>query len=296
MSGLVYAVIVALWAAVLVPIWLRRHDDASVTRSADKYSRAMRTLSRRPARVGQREIVMPPRPELAMATPGVRVSGAVPPRYEVSVPTPGPAAAARPHPSRSRRPSPAARTAAAQLARRRARTLFVLLGLTVLLGALAALSVVPLWAPIPVALLLVAFVVHLRLQARRSGHVRTARPSSVEHPDTAPAAPASTFVAPTPHSSPIADEEGAAPAASEESNDAESDEEAAWRPQSWPLPTYVTKPKAMRPVQVIDLTTPGAWTSGALLEDEAEPQDEVLAAAEETTMELDAIVDRAAND
>jgi hypothetical protein len=73
------------------------------------------------------------------------------------------------------------------------------------------------------------------------------------------------------------------------------DDEEAWRPQSWPLPTYVNKPKAIRPVRVIDLTTPGAWTSGRLLDDEVEPTEEVLAAAEETTLELDAIVDRAVN-
>lgn len=170
--------------------------------------------------------------------------------------------------------------------------MLVLLGVTVLLVALAALSVVPWWSPIPVAALLVAFLVHLRLQARRSGHVRTKRPREAERPEPVPTESGGASVAPTRHSAPTVDEEAAAPAAPEQSDY----DEAAWRPQSWPLPTYVTKPKAMRPVQVIDLTTPGAWTSGALLEDTAETPDEVLAAAEETTMELDAIVDRAAND
>ena len=35
-----------------------------------------------------------------------------------------------------------------------------------------------------------------------------------------------------------------------------------------PLPTYVLAPKAPRSVRVIDLTKPGAWTSGHLDEDE----------------------------
>ena len=34
----------------------------------------------------------------------------------------------------------------------------------------------------------------------------------------------------------------------------------AWQPQEVPTPTYVTAPKASAPRQVIDLTTPGAWT------------------------------------
>ena len=45
----------------------------------------------------------------------------------------------------------------------------------------------------------------------------------------------------------------------------EADE--TWRPNELPLPTYVTAPKAIRPIKVIDLTSPGAWSSGRLLED-----------------------------
>ncbi|MFZ0322942.1 MAG: hypothetical protein WAN48_02295, partial [Actinomycetes bacterium] len=88
-SGLVYAVIVALWAAVLIPIWLRRHDDAAVTRSADRYSRAMRTLSRRPPRVERRELVVPRRPDSVASDPR-----AVPRREVVAHDAPG--AARRP--------------------------------------------------------------------------------------------------------------------------------------------------------------------------------------------------------
>jgi len=31
-----------------------------------------------------------------------------------------------------------------------------------------------------------------------------------------------------------------------------------------PLPTYVSAPKAPRSVRIVDLTKPGAWTSGRL--------------------------------
>lgn len=44
MTGLIYVVIIALWAAVLIPMWLRRHDQVSEMRSTAKFSSAMRSL------------------------------------------------------------------------------------------------------------------------------------------------------------------------------------------------------------------------------------------------------------
>lgn len=46
-TGLIYAAIVAAWAAYLVPLWLRRHDEAAASRSVDRFSEAMRVLERR---------------------------------------------------------------------------------------------------------------------------------------------------------------------------------------------------------------------------------------------------------
>ena len=46
MTGLIYVVIIALWAAVLIPIWLRRHDQISEVRSTARFSSAMRSLGR----------------------------------------------------------------------------------------------------------------------------------------------------------------------------------------------------------------------------------------------------------
>jgi hypothetical protein len=332
-SGLVYAVIVALWAAVLVPIWLRRHDDAALTRSADRYTRAMRTLSRKPPQVGSREVMMPPRPELAMAS-GVAVAS-MQSRAQVTTgsfasdPRPGPVATdPRSVPRRdvrsrppNRRPGGAARAASARLARRRARTLLVLLALAIVLGLLAALGLVPWWSALPVVALLVGFVVHLRSQAKRAATARRGArlPSASSRREPTGAASRAVVVESKGHGtlgSAEPDQPTAAPEAAggharaadgaevddvggfePDTLEAElTDDDEAWRPQSWPLPTYVTKPKAMRPIRVIDLTTPGAWTSGRLLDDQAESTEDVLAAAEETTMELEAIVDRAAND
>ncbi len=46
MTGLIYVVIIALWAAVLIPMWLRRHDQISEVRSTLRFSSAMKTLGR----------------------------------------------------------------------------------------------------------------------------------------------------------------------------------------------------------------------------------------------------------
>lgn len=46
MTGLIYIVIIGLWAAVLIPMWLRRHDQISEVRSTARFSSAMRTLGR----------------------------------------------------------------------------------------------------------------------------------------------------------------------------------------------------------------------------------------------------------
>ena len=45
-------------------------------------------------------------------------------------------------------------------------TLGILLAVTLVLGGLALLGVIPVWAPAPIALLLGAFIVHLRSESR----------------------------------------------------------------------------------------------------------------------------------
>jgi hypothetical protein len=43
-TGLIYVVIIGLWAAVLIPIWLKRQDQVSEVRSTARFSSAMRSL------------------------------------------------------------------------------------------------------------------------------------------------------------------------------------------------------------------------------------------------------------
>lgn len=45
MTGLIYIAIIALWAAVLIPIWLRR-NDADEIRAVDRFDTAMHTIGR----------------------------------------------------------------------------------------------------------------------------------------------------------------------------------------------------------------------------------------------------------
>jgi hypothetical protein len=48
--------LVLMWAVVLVPMWLRRHDEVEESRSVDKFSTAMNTLSSRDGHPPQRNV------------------------------------------------------------------------------------------------------------------------------------------------------------------------------------------------------------------------------------------------
>ena len=145
MTGLIYIVIIALWVAVLVPMWLRRHDQISELRSTAKFSRSMQRLelAERKAR------------ESAMAV----------------------------HPSNQRKAvvvhNPDAHTEAA---RRRAIVLALLSGTLFVTLVLALLSLLPIAAPIVMLVLVVAFMVATAMtaplrarQAERPAAGRTAR-------------------------------------------------------------------------------------------------------------------------
>ena len=46
-SGLIFAIVVALWLACLIPDWIRRREHLSSSRTKDRFSGAMRVLARR---------------------------------------------------------------------------------------------------------------------------------------------------------------------------------------------------------------------------------------------------------
>src|SRR5690349_8081032 len=59
-----------MWAAFLVPMWLRRHDRAAETKSVDRFARKMRILARRPKTYGSDEERAVPDPARAPTPTG----------------------------------------------------------------------------------------------------------------------------------------------------------------------------------------------------------------------------------
>lgn len=236
-SGLILLVIVGAWLAVLVPMALRSHDSAASLRSADRFSDAMRVLSRK----SSRDVLVPRRSYSSLV---------------VAEPSSDPVVVAR-------------KTAA----ERRLRTLLVLVGTSlVLLGLGLFGSVWMMAAHIASDVLLLAFLAHLRRQAvlRRPAPVRAVRtparspavrarraPRIAGIPDRMPARP-SPLTAPLP-----------APAARYEDRPLTGGGmDGAWSPVPVPLPTYVGKQVApARQRRVLDLTKPGQWTAALEGED-----------------------------
>ena len=302
-SGLIYLAIVIVWAAILIPMFLRGRDAALEDRSVERFDHAMSILSQ------QEEAELPQVPVQA------QVPAQPSRRQEVTAHV-----AERPaRQARTSRPRPS-------LARRRARTLITLLALTVVFALLSLTPFVPLWAPLPFVVLLGSFVVHLRNQAVRQQRGRQSRgteasesadPSKAESPqpaqDSSPERAAAeeqgaahqssrpaarTEFVPGPSRAVVVETKGTAAAATTEPSAGQGDllaDDEAWRPNPLPLPTYVTAPKAVRPIRVIDLTTPGAWTSGRLLDDDLMFDDalvmEDVLAEQVASDELDALLE-----
>jgi uncharacterized membrane protein len=257
-SGLIYATIVVLWAVVLVPIWLRRHDEVTESRSVDRFQGAMRTLSRRSVdAIGDRREVLVPRRPAARTMPDNVVEPA---------------------------------TAASLAASRRRRVGLIVLALAALVGGLAAFAVVPVWAPAIPLVVLVAFLLRARASAHRvrdrelaDRRARAAESRRLRHEQSerelrragVPVAPArvpADIERPrqrAPRPVPMPAEPAAAVRAPAVPGFYDAEAERAWDPVPVPLPTYVSAPKAPRSVRIIDLTAPGAWTSGRLADSPA---------------------------
>jgi len=224
-SAVILAVIVVMWAVVLVPMWLRRHEATSETRSADKFSTAMRVLSRRSQSSPDRRYVLMPRRDSGVS---VHVSGAAVPKRITST---------RPASRERVRPS---------LAARRRRTFLVLLGLVGLTFVLAVSGVLPIVVQVLADLALIAFVVHLRLQARRAAELaRRRRRAAAPRPDFAePDRVAPRWAATS--TEPMIDLTAAEAEAAAEAAQAAlaATDPHGWEPIPVPRPTYTMKPAA----------------------------------------------------
>src|SRR3954470_14168244 len=235
-----------MWAVVLVPMWLRRHDAATESRSVDRFSTAMRVLSRRPTGSPDRRYVLMPKRDSGAS---VHVSGASATRRPPTRQAPA-APPSRPQTTRTKTRTPSATKARASLAVRRRRTFLALGGVTFLTFLLAVTGVIGWPLQLVVDLILVAFVVHLRTQAKRAAAVARQRrraavapaPAGSTYAPVAPAAPVPAFeeraTAPMPAMQPLE-----APAAAAEQPAATGTDDR-WEPVPVPRPTYTMKPKA----------------------------------------------------
>lgn len=254
MTGLIYVAIIAVWAVVLVPQWLRRHDRLDPQRSVSRFSRSMQALAERPSVLGipltserdgqsrasdstsataadpQAEVRRVTRPSAPTAKASRKAAGQA---IEKAAGSGRKAAAAGARAGASMRGSSAA-------SRRRVVLAVLTAGLVGVVGLVAAGVLLPIAIAAPVALM-GGFVVAARSQVTRERARREAgrRPATV---------PATASASPTVRRTPSTATGG------------------TWEARPTTLPTYVTAPPASGFPRVIDTETPGAWTAAAMLE------------------------------
>ena len=246
MTGLIYVAIIAVWAVVLVPAWLRRHDHLDPQRSVSRFTRSMQALADRPTVLG---IPMPHHERVTSAPEDVQVEIVRPGQADAG--SPGQEKRRGRRWGRRRAQAASVPTAAKaggagrrrrSAAARRRVVLSVLIVALLAVGVLAGLQIVsPAAVAIPAGII-VAFLLLARHQVRNARRHRIRR-AAVSSARTAVPASARTSDA------------SAAGALGE-----------TWEPRSTPLPTYVTASVAAGYPRNIDTQTPGAWTAAAMLE------------------------------
>jgi hypothetical protein len=246
-TGLIYVAIIAVWAVVLVPAWLRRHDHLDSERSVDRFTRSLHALSKRDSVLG---IPLPHADEAQGRTTVSRGDDVAPEVRTVNRPT-ATNVGTRISGLVSGAGSRAGATSAA--ARRRVVLGVLAAGLAVVAGLVVGGILLPIALVVPVGLI-VAFVAAARHQ------VRTAQRGREVHGRRLATTPAAS--APVPRRV-VAGQTG-----------------ETWEARPTTLPTYVTAPPAAEFPRVID-TTPGAWTAAAMLERAQQQKDraERMAAA-----------------
>ncbi|HKJ13205.1 MAG TPA: hypothetical protein VJ976_12560 [Ornithinimicrobium sp.] len=176
-SSLIFAVILAVWAAYLMQHWVRRRDHIATARSVDRFSEAMRVLERR--QHGPRlDLSEPVAPSYAIspvrpASPDVVVKRAVPGPARQVVEQPGVGGAAA-----SMTPEAAAPPArAGGSVRARGLVLLAAAGVMVTGTALGMVGVLPWWtAAIGIGVFVIALLA-VRHTVRRAGQpVHDSRP------------------------------------------------------------------------------------------------------------------------
>ncbi|KRF16785.1 hypothetical protein ASG90_11110 [Nocardioides sp. Soil797] len=252
LSGIIFVALAIAWAVYLIPKALRHHDEVSRSRSVDRFSNTMRVLARRvPGDKGSARLVVQP--------------GRSDNRTSVEVKAATPVAPATPEQIRARREATRVATA------RRRRVFGILVFLNVAVAAVATAGVIGwVWQTVPVGLLVVWLVlcrVMVKNEIAADGVLLGTAPVedalAEESDELAADVPAEYAVA--------RNEQGfdeVAPSA--ETSTIHAVDPDLWDPLPVTLPTYVSKPAAVRrSVRTINLGEPGAWTSGRTDEDAA---------------------------
>ena len=263
-SGAIYAVIVGLWAVVLIPLWLRNHERSGETRTIDRYHAAMSSMSDWDGRRRRRAESRSQGRAVSAASGGGGRSVSKPVSPSVSE------VEADDEPMWSVPPSPAEVAAS-----RRRLVLFVLVGLTVASLALTLLGVLPVWFILLPLVLLIAFSAVSRQQVRAAEqaslkHSRATRDQAarkarvVDQPGDRRATPRSKVAYPAQHIDSLPEVRRSEALNSDSLTISEGDPNG-WAPVSAPLPTYVTAPRASRVPRVIDLTHTGEWGGDAMV-------------------------------
>jgi len=244
LSAFIFVALAVAWAAYLLPLALKHHNEVARSRTVDRFSHTVRVLARREA-VDKKStaLVTSQQPKAAEPAEAAEVT-------DRPAPTPAQLQARR--------------DAAKRATKRRRNVLALLLVVNVTVVALAAFAVVA-WpyVAIPVGLL-VAWLVACRLMVKgeRKALQTPASRMPVEEPQ-----------ADEQEEQPVAAEEPAAQTAAEETDEIDPMvdtsagisaivDPAMWDPVPVTLPTYVGKPVASRSVRTIDLDATGVWTSG----------------------------------
>jgi hypothetical protein len=259
-SSLVFLAIIGVWAAYLVPTWVRRRVHLAQSRSRDRFSAGARVLSRRRSPAGSSHrstsaVLSPAVPgAVPAAEPGVvpgvgtgAAPGVAPPAEPVSdaarVSRVGEADRARARTvEREAHIAHAGVVERARLAAaRRARVMVALVLFSVAAWAVALATASPIWVSVPPSVMLVVHLLAGRLAAVRSRRtLATSRARLVAARRRAEAAVAATSAAVVePEVAAVADDVEEAPAAVVGGD--------SWTPIPVPPPTYTLKPMVPRP-------------------------------------------------
>lgn len=224
LTGVIYGAIVVAWATYLVPLALRRDEQASRTRSIERLSTAMRVLVSRGARV--QAAARGPAPKTSVA------HTSLPERERVLLTPP---------------PSRAAERAAAA---RRRMVLYVLMALTIVVGVVSVLGLVPWWSFVVPLVLIASFLVIARRSVRKANQSSWVEVAGAETPESiAPGEPA-------PGSGDDDDEDTITLTAAQRRAAAAprvANGSTLWDPLPVTLPTYVDAPVARRAFRTISL-------------------------------------------